>query len=211
MTTVTAARRPVPAPPERPPPAAPARGRRPMAVAVAVAVVALAGGGLFAVSRPDNPAAVESGTPVVAPAFSLDDVRQRGTAVSLGAGGRPVVLNFFAAWCVPCRAELPVLEEASRRAAGSVRFVGVDVADSRTAAAELLDATGVTFPAGYDPDRAVADRYRLRGMPTTVFIDARGRVSEVARGKLSAADLDRRLERLAGAGGVGTSWADAER
>lgn len=205
MTTATASRRPAPASPEGPPPAR----LRPPAV-VAVALLALAGGILFAVSRPDSGPAAESGIPVVAPDFTLDDVRQRGTAVTLGAGRQPVVLNFFAAWCVPCRAELPVLQEASRRTAGSVRFVGVDVADSRTAAAELLDATGVTFPAGYDPDRAVADRYRLRGMPTTVFIGADGRVSEVAHGKLSAAELDRRLERLAGTGGVGTSRADAK-
>lgn len=139
-----------------------------------------------------------------APSFSLPDVREPGTTVTL-TPGRPTVVNFFAAWCIPCRDELPVLEQAARRRAGTVSFVGIDVNDSRSAASDLLSGAGVTFPAGYDPDRSVAARYRLQGMPTTVFIDADGRVADVARGRLTTADLDRRLDRLATAGGVGTS------
>ena len=138
-----------------------------------------------------------------APTFSLDDVRSPGTPVSL-AGGRPTVVNFFAAWCVPCRQELPLLERASQRSAGAVSFVGVDVNDSRTAATDLLDGAGVTYPTGYDPDRSVAGRYRLQGMPTTVFVDADGRVAGVTRGKLTAAELDRRLDELKGTAEVGT-------
>jgi cytochrome c biogenesis protein CcmG, thiol:disulfide interchange protein DsbE len=97
-----------------------------------------------------------------------------------------------------------VLERAAQRTAGAVSFLGVDVNDSRSAASDLLAAAGVTFPTGYDPDRSVAGTYRLQGMPTTVFIDADGRVADVARGRLTAADLDRRLDRLDAAGGVGT-------
>jgi hypothetical protein len=74
----------------------------------------------------------------------------------------------------------------------------VDVADSRRAAAELLDTTGITFPAGYDPNSTVAGRYGLRGMPTTVFVDAEGHVAGEVRGPLSAAALDRWLRRLRG-------------
>ncbi|MGH9153189.1 MAG: TlpA family protein disulfide reductase, partial [Acidimicrobiales bacterium] len=150
----------------------------------------------------EAPAPALAGT--VAPRFSLEEVRSPATRVELPAG-TPVVVNFFASWCAPCRDELPLLEAASRQAAGAVAFVGVDVNDSRSRAAALLAAAGVTFPAGYDPDRAVATDYRLRGMPTTVFVDASGRVADVAHGRLSAADLDRRLARLTGRSGVGTS------
>jgi len=132
-----------------------------------------------------------------APRFSLDDVRSPGTQVAL-AGGRPTVVNFFAAWCIPCRQELPLLEQASQRSAGVVSFVGVDVNDSRTAATDLLDSAGVTYPTGYDPDRSVAGRYRLQGMPTTVFVAADGRVAGVARGRLTPAELDRQLGRVQG-------------
>ncbi|MGH9177132.1 MAG: TlpA family protein disulfide reductase, partial [Acidimicrobiales bacterium] len=134
-----------------------------------------------------------------APAFSLPSVRAGEPAVSLAAG-RPTVVNFFASWCEPCREELPLLEQASRRLSGTVDVVGVDVADSRTAAVRLMDQAGATFPAGYDPDRKVASAYRLQGMPTTVFVDGHGRVTDVVRGRLDGAELDRHLERLAPAG-----------
>lgn len=166
-------------------------------VAAAAAAAVVAGGG-------DEAAAPPAMVGSAAPRFSLDDVRSPGTAVELPRG-TPVVVNFFASWCVPCREELPLLQRASQQTAGAVAFVGVDVNDSRSKAAELLEVTGVTFPAGYDPDRAVAADYRLRGMPTTVFVDAGGRVADVAHGRISAADLDRRLARLTGRSGVGTS------
>lgn len=181
------------------------RFRLPVALA-AVALAGVAGAAVTIGGSEDGPAT--STTLRTAPSFVLPDVRGSGATVGLGSGGRPVVVNFFASWCVPCREELPLLEQASRRLAGSVDVVGVDVGDSRTAAVELLDRTGVTFPAGFDPDRKVASRYRLQGMPTTVFVDGRGRVAGVARGKLTAAELDRHLALLGGAGRVGTDGAD---
>lgn len=172
-----------------------------------LAVLALAGLAAVVVTRAGGTDSV-IGHP--APTIALDDVRSPGTAVTL-VSGRPAVVNFFAAWCIPCRKELPVLERAHRRSAGAVAFLGVDVNDSRRAAADLLDATGVTFPAGYDPHLSVAGRYHLQGMPTTVFIDAGGRVAAVARGRLTAAELDRRLRPLQAPTGVGTPSADAKR
>ncbi|MFP5376248.1 MAG: TlpA family protein disulfide reductase [Acidimicrobiia bacterium] len=176
--------------------------RRLTAAALAAAAAAVAAAGLTRGGGGEAPAPALVGT--VAPRFSLEGVRSPADRVELPAGS-PVVVNFFASWCAPCRDELPLLEGASQRAAGAVAFVGVDVNDSRSRAAALLDAAGVSFPAGYDPDRAVATDYRLRGMPTTVFVDASGRVADVAHGRLSAADLDRRLARLTGRPGVGTS------
>ena len=176
---------------------------------VALAAVALAGVAGAAVTLGGSEGNSATSTSLrIAPSFTLPDVRGGGATVGLGSGaGRPVVVNFFASWCVPCREELPLLEQASRRLAGSVDVVGVDVGDSRTAAVELLERTGVTFPAGFDPDRKVAARYRLQGMPTTVFVDGQGRIAGVARGKLSASELDRHLAVLGGAGRVGTDGA----
>lgn len=185
------------------PRAAAHRGR--LAKPAAVAALALAGVGVVAVLPGDRQSASTLST---APAFSLPDVRGGAAPVTLGAGGRPVVVNFFASWCEPCREELPLLEATSRRLAGTVDVVGVDVNDSRTAAVALLEHTGATFPAGYDPHRTVATRYRLQGMPTTVFVDGAGRVTDVARGRLTAADLDRYLDRLGVPAGVGTDRAD---
>lgn len=133
--------------------------------------------------------------PEPAPSFSADDVRRPGTAVTLPEG-RPVIVNFLASWCGPCREELPELEKV----AGTVAVVGVDVADNREKAVDLLDDTGVTFPVAYDPQREVATRYRLTGMPTTVFVDGRGQVVGRVHGPVTAATLRRWADHLQAAG-----------
>lgn len=158
---------------------------RRIGAALVVAGVVL-GGAITAFAAGDSPA------PRTAPGFTVEDVRNPAASVSLPVG-RPAVVNFFAAWCGPCRKELPVLQRAWARHGASVAFVGVDVADSRTNATELLDGAGVTFPAGYDPHRRVADSYRLNGMPTTVFVGADGRIVGTVKGPLTEAELDRRL------------------
>jgi thiol-disulfide isomerase/thioredoxin len=153
------------------------------------------GAGLLAFERSSSSSGADDPTPAVAPAFTLPDVRDPSITVSLPTG-RPVIVNFFAAWCVPCRDELPALEDAYRRHRADIDVVGVDVADSRTRAVDLLDATGVTFPTGSDPSRTVADQYRLAGMPTTVFVGADGRVVGTVRGPLDLDELDTWVERL---------------
>lgn len=164
--------------------------RRRLSLAILGTVTAAAGVLAFGRASGD-----QDPTPAVAPAFSLSEVRDGSATVSL-PGGRPVIVNFFAAWCEPCRRELPALEQAARRHRGSVEVVGIDVADSRSRAVDLLDEAGVTFPAGYDPARDVADRYRVSGMPTTVFVGADGRVLGTVRGPLDLDTLDAWVERL---------------
>lgn len=134
-------------------------------------------------------------TPASAPAFAVADVRDPSATVALPAG-RPAVVNFFATWCAPCREELPVLQAAFARHGHEVAFVGIDVADSRSQAADLLAEFGVAYPAGSDPHRQVAGSYRLSGMPTTVFVGADGRVLGTVKGRLTAPKLDGWLHRL---------------
>ncbi len=133
----------------------------------------------------------------LAPPFSLPELRPDRPAVTLAAApGKPTVVNFFAAWCEPCKKELPVLREASLRYAGTVAFLGVDHQDSRSDAIARLDEYRITYPAGYDPKGDVAARYGLRGLPGTVFIAADGRIVDLHHGQISAADLEQRLRRL---------------
>jgi len=112
--------------------------------------------------------------------------------------GKPVVLNFWASWCAPCVKEMPLLERTHKALGDDVRFVGVDGNDSRRLAVELMAKTGVTYRSGYDPDDAVFRRYRLRGRPTTVFIDAAGRIKGIHAGELKAGDLTDLLRRYLG-------------
>jgi thiol-disulfide isomerase/thioredoxin len=135
-----------------------------------------------------------------APGFSVARLGQAGSTVHLSDfRGRPVVMNFFASWCPPCRDELPTLSAAQRRLGGNVAFLGIDVSDSTPAALDLVRASGVTYPAGVDPDYKVADSlYHLRGLPSTVFIDAKGNIAATVLGQLSPRVLNDHLQALTG-------------
>ena len=104
----------------------------------------------------------------------LDGLDTTTSSVSLvSLAGRPVVVNFWASWCVPCRTEMPALEAAHERFGGRVAFVGVDHQDDRASAVRLVAQTGVTYESGFDPQGTVA-AYGLYGLPTTLLVSADG-------------------------------------
>ena len=112
--------------------------------------------------------------------------------------GRPVVLNFWAAWCVPCKDELPAFEAVHSRLGGRVAFVGIDRQDNRGDALDLAARAGLTYPSAFDPNGSLDGPYRLLGTPTTVFISPTGRIVDRHTGQLSRARLDGALQRLFG-------------
>jgi thiol-disulfide isomerase/thioredoxin len=129
--------------------------------------------------------------------FVLDDVRSGHPAVDLSKlAGKPVVLNFFGSWCPPCIRELPGFQAVSERFKGRVAFVGVTFNDSRDGARGVLERSGVTYPAGYDPRDDVALDYGLVKMPTTVFIGPGGNLVERKDGEFSEVQLEATLNRL---------------
>lgn len=109
-----------------------------------------------------------------------------GTRVALSSlwrrGGRPVVLNFWAGLCPPCRAELPDFQRLyAQPGSGRFTLVGVDIGPfiglgSREDGTALLRALGITFPVGTTLDPRPVRSYGILGMPTTVFITADGRI-----------------------------------
>jgi cytochrome c biogenesis protein CcmG/thiol:disulfide interchange protein DsbE len=134
-----------------------------------------------------------------APAFDLEALGRQGQRVTLAEHrGTPVVLNFWASWCAPCVKEMPLLERTHQQLGDQVQFLGVDGNDSRRLATDLMATTKVTYPSGYDPKDAVFREYRLRGRPTTVFIDAAGTIKGVHAGELKQADLHDLLRRYLG-------------
>jgi cytochrome c biogenesis protein CcmG, thiol:disulfide interchange protein DsbE len=185
---------------ERPSPAA-RRRRRVVrlgcAVAAAIAVTlitAAAQGGTTL-----DPSALREGDGAAAPEFQLEDLRDPKETIDLaGFAGRPVVLNFWASWCVPCRSEMPALQAAHQRLADRVVFLGVNHQDSRTAAIDLLDETGVTYPSGRDPGGEVAASYGLYGLPATVFIGPDGELLATRTGEISETELDQTVTELFG-------------
>lgn len=174
-----------------------------LAVAAAVATVAV----WMAVGRPQvqdpvDKQALDTGPDRgPAPAFELPNLADPETTVTLADyRGQPVVVNFWASWCGPCRREMPRLAAAARRLEGQVAFIGVNYFDSRDSALELADETGVPYPSGMDRDGDIGARYGLVGMPTTVFVTAAGDIAGRYLGELSEETLDGFLAQLTAAG-----------
>lgn len=112
-----------------------------------------------------------------APPFALVAPDDRVVALASYAG-RPVVLNFFATWCGPCRAEMPMLQRAhEEHEAAGLAVIGIDLHEEGDLVAPFLAELGVTFPVGLDRHGAVADAYRVATLPTTYFLDASGDVA----------------------------------
>jgi cytochrome c biogenesis protein CcmG, thiol:disulfide interchange protein DsbE len=116
-----------------------------------------------------------------------------------GLRGHPVVVNVWAAWCGPCRDELPIFQRASLDWGQRVAFIGVDVRDSPASAARLLRQIPVPYPSYQDPDGEIANTYRLVGTPSTIYYNAAGAQTHVHAGPYltrSALDADIRRHAL---------------
>lgn len=111
------------------------------------------------------------------------------------AAGRPVVVNFFASWCGPCKREAPLLEQA-RADNPAVAFLGIAYQDFIGDARNFLEQTGLSVPTLLDPDGSIGAQVGVRGMPTTLFFDADGRLVSTKTGELSEQELQRGLNEL---------------
>ncbi|MDP9069560.1 MAG: TlpA family protein disulfide reductase [Actinomycetota bacterium] len=116
------------------------------------------------------------------PSFTLP-LLDGGTLSNDDLQGQPVVLNFWASWCAPCREEAPLLEELWReyREQG-VRFVGVNVQDNELGARDFQKEFGVTYPIALDPRDELAGPLGVLGLPQTFFIGPDGRFLEQQAG-----------------------------
>jgi cytochrome c biogenesis protein CcmG, thiol:disulfide interchange protein DsbE len=112
--------------------------------------------------------------------------------------GYPAVVNIWAAWCGPCRAEMPVMQQVSLSLGKRVAFVGVDLRDNREAARTFLAKIPVTYPSYDDPSGKVMVDNRLQGVPSTLFYDKDGKQTFVHQGPyFTRADLVRDIQRYA--------------
>lgn len=132
-----------------------------------------------------------------APDFALIDTRDGQTVHRLSDyRGRTVVLNWYASWCGPCRAEIPDFQDTYEALDGEIVILAVNLQESRESAVAMLDGLGATFPSVLDTDGAVAQHYRLLGMPTTFFIDQEGIVRMFGSGRITAETLEAELAKL---------------
>lgn len=140
----------------------------------------------------------ESVNPTI-PDFTVYD--REGNPVKLSDFvGKPVVLNFWASWCPPCKAEMPDFEEKYKELGDEIHFLMVNMTDgSRETveiAAKFIADMGYTFPVYYDTAANAANTYGVYSLPSTYFIDAQGHGVARATGALDAATLQQGIDMI---------------
>lgn len=105
--------------------------------------------------------------------------------------GHPVVLNFWASWCIPCKAEAPRLVAAAKQHRGRVLFVGIDIQDFKSDARRFLTRYDVNYVSVRDSSEDTYRQYGLTGVPETYYVNDGGRVVAHSLGGLSLQELER--------------------
>jgi thiol-disulfide isomerase/thioredoxin len=103
--------------------------------------------------------------------------------------GQPLVVNFFASWCEPCKTELPDLQSVHEDVGDRVAFLGIDTKDTVEDGRAMADAAGLTYDLARDPSGSVVTALGGVGMPTTVLVSADGDVVASHTGALEASEL----------------------
>lgn len=131
----------------------------------------------------------------LAPEFTLSTTTGEELLLS-GQRGQPVVLNFWASWCPPCRAEIPHFENASLKYNGRAAIWGVDQGEPLPVVADFGASMGVSYPLLLDESNSINRLYGVAALPTTVFVGADGLIREVYTGIVNRAVLEDRIERM---------------
>lgn len=134
-----------------------------------------------------------------APDFTVYDAEGKEVHLS-DYIGRPVVLNFWASWCGPCKMEMPDFEERYKALGTDIQFMMVNLTDGRNEtvekAGEFIQGQGYTFPVFFDQDGTAAQTYGIYSIPTSFFIDDAGNVVAQATGAISADVLQRGIDMI---------------
>jgi cytochrome c biogenesis protein CcmG, thiol:disulfide interchange protein DsbE len=142
----------------------------------------------------DEGAVARVGQPV--PRFdlpNLDDSQRIAVADHIGT---PMVINFWATWCGPCRSEAPLLETAWRKYKGRVVFIGVDTRDFTGDAKSFIKKYELTYPIAYDGPAKLWEPWGLTGLPETFFVDRNGKIVEHRVGEFTEpAELDDAIQK----------------
>lgn len=138
--------------------------------------------------------------PMLAPNFTV--YTEDGTAVKLSElYGKPIILNFWASWCPPCKSEMPDFESMYQKYGEDIHFVMINLTDGQRETVEsgaaYVEAQGFTFPVYFDSDLDAANNYQVYSVPMTYFLDAEGYAIARASGAIDAATLERGISMIA--------------
>lgn len=149
---------------------------------------------MLLIPRGDSDATLIPGQ--VAPDFDLPALS--GGRVRLSElRGRPVIINFWATWCTPCRKEMPEFQALAERYADSgLAVLGINVGESIIGVTEFVRSVGVTFPILIDDKEAAQTAYKILPLPATFFIDRKGTVRAVYQFQMNQVQMESEVQRL---------------
>ena len=131
-----------------------------------------------------------------APGFEAELLDGNGSFALSDAGNKPVFVNFWASWCVPCVDEAPILARAWREYGDQIEFVGIDIRDARSEALSFVDEYDLGYVHVRDETMEISESYGLTGQPESFFVDQDGVIVEHVNGPLSADTLTQLLDVL---------------
>lgn len=134
-----------------------------------------------------------------APDFTVYDLEGNAHQLS-DFFGKPIVLNFWASWCGPCKSEMPDFDAACAELDGQVEFLMVNMTDGSRetvdTASAFIEEQGYTFPVYYDTEQSAAYMYGVYSLPTTYFIDREGNLAAQAKGAISVDILQQGIDMI---------------
>ncbi len=134
------------------------------------------------------------------PGAVVEGSASRLTSAIKAGKGKPVVVNYWATWCEPCKEEMPRLTAAARKYVSRVRFIGANVEDDRTAAQAFARRYGIPFRSFSVTKAEVQRSQNILGLPVTQFFRADGELAFVHQGEISGDDLEEKIEELLSVG-----------
>ncbi len=154
----------------------------------------IAPGEAAASNKPAKPGErVVIGSP--APDFSLTTLDNQTVKLSQFRG-TPVLINFWATWCPPCKEELPLLVKTHQANQDRLVILGVDMAEEAGVVRDKVREVGITYPVLLDSQNEVTNRYQVRGYPTSLFVDKNGIVQRITVGQLTEDTIKSALDRV---------------
>jgi cytochrome c biogenesis protein CcmG, thiol:disulfide interchange protein DsbE len=161
-----------------------------LAITVGAAIFAIAVA-LLALGTVTNGPATPAAQPPRAPGFSLSVLGHPGQHITLSQyAGQPLIVNFFASWCAPCKRETPLIARFYRTAHGRVTVLGVDVNDSARSALKFARRAGVAYPVVSDPQpMKTTFAYDVPGLPATFFLNGQHRIVKRVYGAVTLQEL----------------------
>jgi cytochrome c biogenesis protein CcmG, thiol:disulfide interchange protein DsbE len=141
----------------------------------------------------DEAPVAQVGKPV--PSFDLPTLSGDERVAVADHVGKPMVINFWATWCVPCRSEAPLLERAAKHYDDRVVFIGVDVRDFIGDAKDFVAEHDLTYLIAYDGPAKLWEPWGITGLPETFFVDRDGTIVAHKIGEIDQAELDEAIRK----------------